>query len=377
MNDSLVVDILYPNKYSRWRNLEIKFFINEFASDILVFKSDDYAGVNFDFDYEFANLDSNSKLADYNILIFNPKYNYINKFNNNIDGTLFNNKFYGSYLITKKTDFNLNNYSFIYHIFLMCYIDFNKNYTFDYQKQLIHLYTGGGFDGTFLGLNEINEKVKLISTSPITTKLLEQSNNFEFIELKTGPMFDKNEKLKTKKINNNGLTICFSSLGNGEEKGDKKYGEIANDYKLKYPTDNVNFISIGNCGEYNYIVNHKPMDYIELENFYYKNVDIYLNLENGKAFNGWPLGLESVKSGSVLITTDSFNISDFYNLKSEPFYIVKYFDNYVNIIKSLYDDRINLQKKSKEGQKFVVKYSSYYNQQVKLKKFINEKINVI
>ena len=51
MNNSLVVDILYPNKYCRWRNLEIKFFIDEFDSDILVFKSDDYAGVNFDFDY--------------------------------------------------------------------------------------------------------------------------------------------------------------------------------------------------------------------------------------------------------------------------------------------------------------------------------------
>ena len=126
MNNSLVVDILYPNKYSRWRNLEINFFIDEFESDILVFKIDDFAGVDFECDYDFCNLDTNLKLQNYNILIFNPKYNYLNKYNKNIDGTLFNNKFYGSYLITKHTDFNLNNYSFVYHIFLMCYINFNK-----------------------------------------------------------------------------------------------------------------------------------------------------------------------------------------------------------------------------------------------------------
>ena len=42
MNNSLVVDILYPNKYSRWRNLEINFFMDEFNSDILVFKIDGF-----------------------------------------------------------------------------------------------------------------------------------------------------------------------------------------------------------------------------------------------------------------------------------------------------------------------------------------------
>ena len=81
MNNSLVVDILYPNKYSRWRNLEINFFIDEFESDILVFKIDGFAGVDFECDYDFCNLDTNLKLQNYNILIFNPKYNYLNKYN--------------------------------------------------------------------------------------------------------------------------------------------------------------------------------------------------------------------------------------------------------------------------------------------------------
>ena len=374
MNNSLVVDILYPNKYSRWRNLEINFFIDEFESDILVFKIDDFAGVDFECDYDFCNLDTNLKLQNYNILIFNPKYNYLNKYNKNIDGTLFNNKFYGSYLITKHTDFNLNNYSFVYHIFLMCYINFNKNYTFNYNKQLIHLYPGGGFTGAVSDLIKINKNVKLISSFPTTTKLLEQSNEYEFIEIKTGPMFSKHEEIKIKNINNSELTICFSSLGNGDEKGDDKYINIVNDYKLKYPIDNVNFISIGNCKKHDNIVNYSPMNYVELENFYYNNVDVYLNLETGKRFNGWPLGIESVKAGAVLITTDTLNVSNLFDLKSNPFYITNDLNHYVDIIKSLHDDRVKLQKKSKEGQNFVIKYSSYDKQQLRLKKFINEKI---
>ena len=374
MNNSLVVDILYPNKYSRWRNLEINFFMDEFNSDILVFKIDGFAGVDFKCDFEFANLNSNLKLQNYNILIFDPKYNYLNNYNKNIDGTLFNNKFHGSYLITKNTDFNLNNYSFIYHIFLMCYTEFNHYYSFDYNKQLIHLYPGGGFTGNLFDLNRINKNTKIISTSPITTKLLEQSNEYDFIEVTIAPMFYKYEKNKTKNLNDGQLIICFSSLGDGTEKGDNKYITIINEYKLKYPTDDVKFISIGNCKKHHNIINYPPMDYIELQSFYYNNIDIYLNLETGKSFNGWPLGMEALKSGSVLITTDSFNVSGFYDLRLNPFYITNNLNEYAEIIKLLYIDRNLLLSKSKEGQKFVEKYSSYENQQEKIKKYINEKI---
>lgn len=374
MNNSLVVDILYPNKYSRWRNLEINFFIDEFESDILVFKIDSFAGINFEIDYDFCNLDSNLKLQNYNILIFNTKYNYLNKYNKNIDGTMFNNKFYGSYLITKHTDFNLNNYLFVYHIFLMCYANFNHNYIFNQNKQLIHLYPGGGFTGDPIDLNKINKNVKLISTSPITTKLLEQSNEFDFIDLKLVPMFSKDEKIKTKNLNQGQLIICFSSLGNGAEKGDDDYISIINEYKSKYPLDDIKFISIGNCKSHHSITNYLPMDYVELQSFYYNNVDIYLNLENGKSFNGFPLGMEALKAGSVLITTDSLNVSSFYDLHSKPFYVNNNLNEYSDIIKLLYIDRNLLLSKSKEGQKFVEKYSSYENQQEKIKEYINKKI---
>jgi hypothetical protein len=256
----------------------------------------------------------------------------------------------------------------------MCYANFNHNYVFNQDKQLIHLYPSGGFTGDPIDLNKINKNVKLISTSPITTKLLEQSNEFDFIELKPVPMFSKDEKIKTKNLNQGQLIMCFSSLGNGAEKGDDNYISIINEYKSKYPLDDIKFISIGNCKSHHSITNYLPMDYVELQSFYHNNVDIYLNLENGKSFNGFPLGMEALKAGSVLITTDSLNVSSFYDLHSKPFYVNNNLNEYSDIIKLLYIDRNLLLSKSKEGQKFVEKYSSYENQQEKIKEYINKKI---
>lgn len=56
-------------------------------------------------------------LEGYNILIFDQKYNYINKYNKRVDGTAWNGKYYGSYLFTRSLDFNPDDYGFVYHIF--------------------------------------------------------------------------------------------------------------------------------------------------------------------------------------------------------------------------------------------------------------------
>ena len=116
------------------------------------------------------------------------------------------------------------------------------------------------------------------------------------------------------------------------------------------------------------------MDYISLQNFYQKNIDIYLNLDTGLAFNGWSLGLESIKAGCVLITTDKLNVSQFYNLNNEPFFISSGIENIVSIIKKLHDDRDLLKKKSILCQKFLLEHSSYEKQQIKIKEFIEKNI---
>jgi hypothetical protein len=370
MNNSLVVDIVYPNKYSRWRNLEINFFISEFKSDILIFKIDSFANIDFNFDYEFCNESVDNLLSEYNILIFDPRYNCLNKYNTRIDGTTFNHKYKGSYLLTRNTDFTIDNYTFVYHIFQHCYLKFNNSYNFDFQKQYLHLYPGGGFLGRNSDLSMIHKDVKLITTHPLTTSLVKQQNNRKSIEVMIGPMFEKDELVINKKINEGQITVCFSSMGHDNDKGANEYLRIVNEYKTKYPYDNIRFISIGNCGKDINIVSFDPMDYKQLQDFYYNNVDIYLNLDTGVGFNGWPLGMESLKSGSVLITTDKLNVSKYYNLSNDPFFVTNNLSDFVSIIKKLHDDRNLLEKKSKECQNFVYGYTSYETQQLKIKKFI-------
>lgn len=374
MKSGLIVDILFPSKFASWRNNEIIFFIEEMGCDVLIFKEDCHEGVTFNLDYNFCNKQLNGKLSEYNILIFDPKYNSLNQYNKKIDGTQFNNKFKASYLITKHENFNLENYSFVYHIFLSCYNLF-KRFSFDPKNQFIHLYPGGGWNGKLFQLNVLDKSVKLISSHPLTTQKLKEHGKNKFIECLNGTICNKyNQKIR-KKLNQKTITVCFSSLGGGIVKGAAAYKQIAETYKKRFREDNINFISFGNCVKSESILEFPPMDYIELEKTYREKVDIYLNLETGKSFNGWPLGLEAMKEGCVSITTDANNTVKFYDLSEKPFFIENRAENFVDILKRLYEDRNLLLGKSFLGQDFVFNHCSYENQQLRIEKFIKNKIN--
>ena len=140
----LLNDGVFPTKYQQWRIQEIKSFIEKGDVDIIIFKMDSFSNIDWNIEYEY--MKDYYQLDKYNILIFDPKYNYLNKYNKNIDGTKFNNKFPGSYLFTQHIDFDINRYDVIYHIFLSQYEIFNKNYKIHPNKQFIHLYPGGGYN---------------------------------------------------------------------------------------------------------------------------------------------------------------------------------------------------------------------------------------
>jgi hypothetical protein len=133
----LLTDLVFPNKYSLWRNLEIASFIEHVSADILVKHIDEFAGVTLNIDYEFCN--KHGLLSDYNFLIFNPKYNYLNQYNKLIDGTAFNGASPYSYILTKKSTFDITEYDIVYHIFLNVFQQFNRLYSFPFEKQVIHL----------------------------------------------------------------------------------------------------------------------------------------------------------------------------------------------------------------------------------------------
>ena len=375
----LLTDILFPNKYAKWRLTEILAFINKYDTDILIIhKVIVYAGITFNFDYN--ELYNKFKLNEYDILIFNPEFNYINKYNeSNFDGTKYNNIIKSDYLFRKKKyrneDFNINKYDMIYHIFLCNYNYFNDIFKFPFNKQCIHLYPGGGLtDLNSTQITTVDKNTKIISTQYFITEYLNKYN-YSCINLFGGPFFDKNEIIKRKNIQNN-LTICFTSMGDIYEKGADKYVELVNIYYNTQTNENINkikFISIGNCPDNQKITKIEKMDQNKLSEYYYNNVDILINLDSGKALNGFPLGLEGVIEGCVLLTTDINNSNIKNNFNFNEFIIINRDDlnNIINKINKLLD--IDFRKKlSYELQDTVYKLFNYDNYMKKVFEYIEK-----
>ena len=150
---------------------------------------------------------------------------------------------------------------------------------------------------------------------------------------------------------------------------------IGSDF-IRDNNDNVRFISIGNNDSTLGITNYPPMDYLSLGDFYEKNVDVYINLATKKEFNGWPIGLESVIKGCVLITTDPDNIKDEYSkLTDDEFYVINNYTESIPILKLLFENDMYLNYKFKQGQEYFNQYINYDDHQNKIFNFINHKLH--
>lgn len=372
----LITDILFPTKFSKWRLVEIFSFMNKYDTDVLVIKKINNFGNNtFTFDYE--ELKDKFKLFEYDILIFNPYYNNLNKFNNNFDGTKYNNLLKADYLFRKKKFtnevFNVNNYDFIYHIFLMNYTNFNEILKYPYKKQFIHLYPGGGtnIDSLCNLEKNIHKDVNIITTQYFISKYITRKNK---IDLFGGPFYCKNEKNRVKKSIKKELTICFTSMGNHVLKGSQEYIKIVKLYKKKFPNDLVKFISIGYFDLKNDIISILPMSQDILDDYYFNNVDILINLTTGQAIDGFPLGIESILNGCLLLTTDTFNVNKLNNFNFNDFIIISKdkIEDIVNKIKLLYDNRTFYNKLVEELQNNVFDLFNYNNLLVKRFDFIDK-----
>jgi len=330
---ALITDILFPNKYAKWRLVEIHNFICDYDTDILVItRTNEFANVKFGFDYDLLN--EKFGLHNYDILIFNPQFNYINKYNSNFDGTKYNNLLNCDYLFQKtkfrEMPFNINNYNFVYHIFLMNYVMFNNYFLYEQNKQFIHLYPGGGYQDNNC-INQIHSHANIIPSQQFISKLIKKSS---FLNIYGGPLFYKDEKCEEKKINEQ-LCICFTSLGDIFEKGADVYVSLVKKFYETHPFNNdYSFVSIGNCMSSEYITHYDSMDQFTLSNFYNKNVDILISLDSGIELNGFPLGVESVISGCILLTTDVHNQNVLNNFNIDEFFIINR-NNLDNIIEKI------------------------------------------
>jgi len=371
----LLTDIVFPNKYAKWRLVEIYSFMEYFETDILVINRVDKYINNLNFDYN--ELCEFFKLKDYNILIFNPTYNYINQYNIDFNGIKYNNTVNSCYLIRHKKfadqQFSLNDYDRVYHIFLMNYLNFNSKFRFPLEKQFIHLYPGGGLIDKN-SLKNLNPIPKLITTQHFINSFLnEHKITNTTLSLFGGPFYYKNEKIKLKDYDKKHFTICFTSLGHIEEKGADKYIELVNLFLEKYGNVfNIKFLSIGNCPTNKNIVKLEPMSQHSLSEFYLNNVDILINLDSGKGLNGFPLGIESVMQGCLLLTTDVHNSNILNNFNFDSFIIIdrNKLEEIADKIKFLYDNRDICKEKSIKLQNRIYELFNYENHMKKILDFV-------
>ena len=371
----LLTDVMFPNKYAKWRLVEIKSFINHYKCDILIInRISSVNGIPLDFDYD--TLKNDFSLENYNILIFNPSYNYINKYNDSFDGTTYNNLYKADYMLRHKN--NKDNdffYNIVYHIFLINYVDFNNKFSFPQDNQYIHLYPGGGYMNK-TSLDTIKKGVKIVGSQEFISKYI---NKNEILNVYGGPFFYMNEQLRIKEFKNTNITVCFTSLGNPIEKGADVYIKIAGLYKYKHPATNVKFISIGVCPKSEFVEHLEAMEQNTLSNYYYNNVDILISLDTGIMPNGFPLGIEAASEGCILLTTDIHNQNKLNNFNFNPFYIIDK-ANIEDIIERIYkvSSDMNFRKEmSMILQKNIYNLFSYNNTMVKIFNFIKGNMNPI
>lgn len=371
----LLTDFLFPTKYSKWRIEEIKSFMLQYDADILILsKIENFAWVAYNIDYEY--MEEYYNLNDYNILIFNSKFNYLNKFNKKIDWTKFNKKFPWDYLFTKRSDFNIERYDFIYHIFLVNYEKFNLFYNYPFSKQFIHLYPWWGLSSN-ASVKTISKYTNLIPTQPFITEILKNNSFYNYKDIYWWTFLWIDSKCYYKSRNTWIIKVCFASMWKIEDKWWQFYLKLVDEYFKKYPEKNIEFISIWNSHFDKNIISFRPMPQDQLDDFYKKNVDIFINLETWMSFNWWPLWVEALLQWVVLITTDTKNSNNYFNFSKDMMLIIDDFfaiDSIINFIHDLNLDRNLLNNFSIKSQNYTYALFSFHQQQANIFSFINEKI---
>ena len=116
------------------------------------------------------------------------------------------------------------------------------------------------------------------------------------------------------------------------------------------------------------------MAFTDLESFYANNVDVYVNLSTKHAFNGWPLGLEAVKNGCALLTTDPDQVASFYNADEYEIRPIERTHQFISTIRRFEKNRDLLEVTKKMNMEFARNFAGYQAQQSKIFEFINDLI---
>lgn len=323
----LLVDFFWPNRLAKWRIVNVESFSDHLKADILVINSDVF--------FELPNTDEDFKTEifknrdEYDILIFDHRFNWMNKYNTRIDGTDWNviGNHLGFYLFRHKSKPLLSDpksnefilqYDVYYHIFLCIFThfwsrvnQFPSQYNAKYaQRHWIHLYPGGGVTNPSF-IKQLPPLINIITTQNYISNMCQLQYTINHLKLGFAPVMlesEENDQLLSlsKTYQKNGqLRLCFTTLGNLYFKGYTIFKNLAHLASQKFGKEKFRFIAVGNIKESDDIIERKGiLSQPDLHKFYYEDVDIYINGDNGVEYNGWPLGTEALLAGCLLITTD-------------------------------------------------------------------------
>lgn len=370
----LVTDFLYPNRFSSWRNNTLDYFLLN-GADALIFPIDSFAGRRFERDWDFANRDG--LLENRHITFFD--HDEFMKFDESVTSATVHTRFRRNmtgYAITSNGVFDLRVYDAVYHIFLTNYHTFNHRYKFPESRQIIHLYPGGGFDYRQPEFKRpLPGTAGIIATHPLTSEIFANRHQLT-LDAWTGPFWSPTSlastgtsQTKPPSMRDRPIVVATASLGKSEEKGIDRFNRLA---AALSGNREIQFLCIGNAldGLRPNVKTIEAVDFLELENIYRNDVDVYLNLESGLKPNGWPLGMEAAKHACALLSVDWDGVATQYGDPSDGPTVVQADNDITEVLSHYARNREQLLGDALKAQAFAERWGSLAVQQDRYLDFI-------
>eukprot|EP00584_Thalassiosira_punctigera_P021349 CAMPEP_0172555128 /NCGR_PEP_ID=MMETSP1067-20121228/58077_1 /TAXON_ID=265564 ORGANISM="Thalassiosira punctigera, Strain Tpunct2005C2" /NCGR_SAMPLE_ID=MMETSP1067 /ASSEMBLY_ACC=CAM_ASM_000444 /LENGTH=433 /DNA_ID=CAMNT_0013343637 /DNA_START=272 /DNA_END=1573 /DNA_ORIENTATION=- len=344
----LMTDLFFPIASSKWRLEEIYSFMDEYYTDIIV---DRFMGPTFH-PPTYEKIEQRFMLSErYDILIFDPQYNFLDVHNRDFNGTAFNGAVKASYLLRRKEfrseTIDFGKYDLCYHIFLMLQGRFSW-LPIPLHNQWIHLYPGGGL-ASVSQIDAIPSEFGLVINLPAIWEYVQRKQFSHRVAFALGgPFLQRDSVAITKQMKrpNEKIGICFTQSSDDPNKGSAYFEAAMRNFSLSPLQNRTIFYQVGNApinAEGLDVVRLNHMSQADLDAFYREHVDIYVNTENGRNFNGFPLGIEALLQGAVGITTDPLNAHPYWNLTEDEIIIIPTFEEGVpHIVQALKKLTLNL-----------------------------------
>lgn len=322
------MDMLFPNLMATWRTCEIHYFLTspDFNTDIYL--SSYYADwlKNFAEESLIETFEkyyrSYSYLQNYNILIFNPRYNELNRFNRNgFNGISFNGKHRGDFLFTKEKDVNWECYQIGYSIFLAVHHECDWLIGQKYWPSVCKMYPSGGYVHDETAIRSFVNKMELngdsiIVTQPFIFDVVSKCST-RVLKVYGAPLLNSDsENYQIKKTDPFSLHLCITSLGFAPKKGFTSYLELTEHFHRNYPTLPIIFHVVGMSSkegsppnlEYEGVLDPHHLNYL------YENViDIIVApTQIDREPDGFPLGGEAMLKGCIPIQCDPYHANQYY-----------------------------------------------------------------